>query len=420
MTTLRALLERRAAIAAEMRQINDAAGDNDLGAEQRARFDALKTDLGSLEERIARQSVLEDAERRAQGQPYGGTGDRNLDRETQSVGLMDAVRAQLGATDRRAGLARELSQEHERRSGRRAQGLFWSMGAEERVQTSGSSPLVPTDHRPDLFIDRLRNRTRLRALGSTMLTGIHGNLSIPRRTGSSSTGWVAENAALTASDPTFDAVTLSPKHCGAITEWSRNMIQQASPDVEQLARNDLALQLAEALDAAGINGTGSSNQPLGILGTSGIGSVAMGTNGGALTADAVRDLVGKVDDANADAGSLAFLTNTKVKTAALKLKDAEGKYLGLDVVFPGAPAAFSNVVPGNLSKGTSSGVCSALVYGNWADLLVGVWSELDILVNPYESTAYSKGNVSIRAMMTVDIAVRHAASFAAIQDITTA
>jgi HK97 family phage major capsid protein len=406
-----------------MRSINDAAGDNDLTPEQRSRFDELKTDLGSLEERIARQSVLDDAERRMQGQPYGGTGDRNLDRELRSVGILDVVRASLGSTDRSAGLARELSQEMEQRSGRRAQGMFWHMGAEQRVLTTSATAILPTDHRPDLFIDRLRNRTRVRALGATVLTGLSGNVSIPRRTGSTTTGWVAENAALSASDPTFDAVTLSPKHAGAITEWSRNMIQQASPDVEQLARNDLSLQLAEALDTAAINGSGSSNQPLGVLGTSGIGSVAIGTNGGAITWASVVDLMGEVEIDNA-MGS-GFLTNSKVVKSARKTLKVSGD-AGAGFILEGSeqlagyPLAVTNLVPSNLTKGTAEDVCSALIFGNWSDLLVGVWSELDILVNPYESTAYSKGNVQLRAMMTVDIAVRHAASFAVCQDLTTA
>ena len=210
---------------------------------------------------------------------------------------------------------------------------------------------------------------------------------------------------------------MSPKHCGGLTELSRNMLLQSSPDIEQLVRADFAAMLAHALDLAAINGSGTSNQPLGILGTSGIGSVAMGTNGAALTYDAVADLVGAVADANAEAGSLAFLTNTKVRRAAAKLKDSQNRPLGEDVVFQSLPRAFSNQVPSNLTKGTASGICSALIYANWADLLIGVWSELDILVNPYESTAYSKGNVQVRAMMTVDIDVRHPESFAAIKDI---
>ncbi len=430
MTTLRSLLERRAAIAGELRQINNAAGDNDLSPEQRARFDELKTDLCSLEERLARQSTLEDAERRMQGQPYGGTGDRNLDRELRSFSLVRAIASQTPGLNVDAARERELSQEIARRAGRPFQGMAVPMSifhqpVEQRVLTTAAPAggpggnLVQTDLAGGQFIDILRKSLRVQQLGARVLSGLQGSLDIPRLKASATTGWVNENTALTASDHQFDKVSLTPKHCGAITELSRNMLQQPSVDVENLVRADFAAILAEAVDLAAINGSGTAPVPRGILNTSGIGSVAMGTNGGALTADAVRDLVGKVDDANAGEVSTAFLTNTKVKTAALKLKDGEGQYFGLDTVFPGAPVAFSNQVPSNLTKGTSSGVCSALIYGNWSDLILGYWGEFDLLINPYETTAYSKGNVQVRGLLTVDIAVRQAASFAAIQDITT-
>lgn len=413
--SIRTLIERRAAIAGEMRSINDAAGDNDLSAEQATRFDSLRAEMDSLEQRISRQAALDDAERRVQGQPLNGTTGGDND----GVGLLDAIRAQMGATDPAALRAIAKSKEAEQRSGRKAQGLFWNM--EQRVVTTTAPTggpggnLIGTDFRPELFIDRLRNTTRVRSLGATVLTGLTGNVIIPRRKASVVAGWVAENSPLPYSDPQFDGVTLSPKHAGVITEWSRNMILQASPDVEQLCRQDMALVLAEMLDAAAITGTGTNNQPLGILNTPGIGTVAMGTNGGTVTYDALADLVGQVDDANATGGSMAFLTNTKVRRSVAKIKDTAGNPLGLPVVFQGANVAYSNIVPGNLSKGTGNNL-SAVIYGNWSDLLIGVWSELDILVNPYESTAYSKGNVSIRAMMTVDVAVRHPESFAAIKD----
>lgn len=410
------MLERRAAIAAEMRSLNDtSAGENgDLSAEQRGRWDTLKGDLDGLQQRIDRQATIDDTDRRMQGQPLGGA-----DRDDDGVGLLDAIRAQMGATDAGAQRAIAKSKEAEQRSGRKAQGLFWNM--EKRVVTTTTpaggpgGALIPTDYRPELFIDRLRNTTRVRGLGATVLTGLSGNMVIPRRKASVVAGWVAENTALPTSDPQFDGVTLAPKHAGVITEWSRNMILQASPDVEQLCRQDMALVLAEMLDAAAIAGTGTNNQPLGILNTPGIGVVPMGANGGVVTYDALADLVGLVDDANATGGSMALLTNTKVRRSVAKIKDTAGNPLGLPVVFQAANTAFSNIVPGNLAKGTGSNL-SAVIYGNWSDLLIGVWSELDILVNPYESSAYSKGNVSIRAMMTVDVAVRHPESFAAIKD----
>ena len=85
----------------------------------------------------------------------------------------------------------------------------------------------------------------------------------------------------------------------------------------------------------------------------------------------------------------------------------------------GYPLAISNLVPSNITKGAGVNL-SALIFGNWSsDLLIGYWSAFDLLVNPYESTAYTKGNVQIRGMLTADIKLRHPESFAKTADIIT-
>lgn len=424
MTTLREIRGRLDAIRTEMRSIlaAPAGAGGDLSAEQTARFDAVRAESDTLAANEARVAALDELERRSAGQPVGSTGDNRLDAEIARVGILDVVRAGMGGTDAASGRAREVSAELERRSGRKAQGLLWHMGApEQRTLTtalpagSPGSNIIGTDFRPDLFIDRLRAGTVVRKVGATVLTGLQGNVAIPRRKASVVAGWVAENSALSLADPQFESVMLTPRHAGVISEWSRNMILQASPDVEQLARNDMALVLGETLDAAAIAGTGSGNMPRGILSTTGIGSVAMGTNGAALTYDAVADLIGQVADANAETGALAFVSNTRVRRSVQKIKDTQGRPLGESVVWQGLPTAFNNLIPANLNKGTGTNL-SALLFANWSDLLIGVWSELDIMPNAW-GDAYSRGGVQIRAMMTVDIAVRHPESFAAITDI---
>ena len=73
----------------------------------------------------------------------------------------------------------------------------------------------------------------------------------------------------------------------------------------------------------------------------------------------------------------------------------------------------SNNVPSNLTKGSGTNL-SAVIYGNFADLLIGLYGTLEILVDPY--TDFAKGTTGIRALQSIDIAVRHAESFAAMQD----
>lgn len=428
---LHAIREQRAGKVGEMRALlaKAEAEKRNLSADEQTGFDTLKTAVTDLEGQEARAQFLGDAERRMQGAPVAGSGDRSFDTECRAFSLTKAIAAQLPNSTVDAGREREISQELARRSGRTFEGIAVPMSIfEERVLTTGlpapgpGSNIIATDYRGDQFIDRLRNAIKVRQLGATVLSNLVGNVDIPRLKASTTTGWVAENSALTASDPQVEKISLTPKHCGALVEYSRNMLQQASPDVEQLMRRDMAGMLAEAVDLAAINGSGASNQPRGILQTSGIGSVAIGANGGPITFASVIDLIGAVETVNALGNG--FLTNAKVTRNARRTLKTTGDTASNMVmtepsVLAGYPVQVTNLVPSNLVKGASGAVCSALIFGLWSDLLLGYWSELDVLVNPYESTAYAKGNVQLRAMVTMDVQVRQPASFASIQDLTT-
>ena len=148
-----------------------------------------------------------------------------------------------------------------------------------------------------------------------------------------------------------------------------------SIDVESFVRNDLATVLALAIDLAAINGSGSNNQPTGILNTSGIGSVAGGTNGLAPAWSHLVDLESAVSIANADVGTLGYLTNAKVRGKLKQTSKVSGQngfiWEAGNTPVNGYMAGVSNQVPSNLTKGSSSGVCSAILFGNFADLIIG-------------------------------------------------
>ena len=425
---LQAIREQRAAVVGKMRALLATAeqAKRNLTDAESAEFDKLKGEERTLTDQAGRAEAVAEAERRMSGTPASGQ-DRNFDAECRSFSLMRAIQAQLPNATVDAGREREVSAELARRSGRTAEGILVPLQVfEQRVFTTanpGAGPasnIIPTDYRPEQFIDRLRAAIIVRRLGATVLSGLTGNVDIPRLKASATAAWVAEDGALSATDPQTDKVSLTPKHCGALTEYSRNVLMQSSPDVEQLLRNDFAQLLAAALDTAAIKG-GGSNEPTGILGTTGIGDVAMGTDGGPITWAKVIDLIAEVEIDNA-AGS-AFMTNSKVvKTARKTLVTATyGDRMVMSEAnsLAGYPVGMTNLVPSNLTKGNSTSVCSALIFGDFSQLMIGYWSEFDLLVNPYESTAYTKGHVQIRGMLTADIAVRQAAAFAAIKDLTT-
>ena len=280
--------------------------------------------------------------------------------------------------------------------------------------------LVATDLLSGSFIDMLRNRAVVLSK-ATMLTDLSGNIAIPRMTGGAAAYWVAEGSAPTEGTPAFDQVTLSPETVGAYTEITRKTLLQSSIDIEALVRRDLATSLALELDRVAINGSGASNQPTGILNQTGIGAVVGGTNGLAPAWGHMVDLETAVAIDNADIGAMCYLSNAKVRGALKQTEKASGtaqfimdsNAAGVN----GYEMLTSNQVPGNLTKGTASAICSAIIFGNFADLIVGMWGGLDLMVNPYSLD--TTGAVRVTAFQDADLAVRHPESFAAMVDALT-
>jgi HK97 family phage major capsid protein len=408
---LQSIREQRAGHVAEMRNILDKAeGEKrSLTADEQTKFDALKASIEKCEADEARASFLIEAERRMMGTPTGG--DRSFGDLQSRVSVVDVIRAQMEGRSL-DGAAREYHAETERRTGRKAQGVFVPMAAiEQRVSTTSGAPeVVPTDHRPDQYIGPLRNALLTRRLGVRVLAGLSGNLSIPKHQTSLTAGWVAENAALTPSDMAFDSVTLAPKHAGGLTELSRQLIQQSSPDIEQLVRDDLAAILAQAIDSATILG-GGANEPDGVL-----SSTPQTSSLATLSWANVLALLQKLDIVNAPAANIVASMKVKAKVAGtLKVSgDAGAGFIYENGRIADLPTYFSNQVP-EKSGAPNTG---RLIAGDWSQVLLGIWSEIDILANPFETTAFSKGNVQVRAMSTVDVAVRHANAFVVADDLT--
>jgi HK97 family phage major capsid protein len=272
------------------------------------------------------------------------------------------------------------------------------------------------------FIELLYSKMVIRNLGAQFLTGLQGNLDLPKLLTGSAPVKKSENAALDESSPTTGKISLSPKRNGTFIEVSKQLLAQSSMSIENVLRNDLATALALAMELGAING-GGTDEPTGILGTSGIGSVAGGQNGAAPTWANIVALETAVATANADMGSLAYLTNPKVRGKLLttpKVASTDSNMVWQDGPNPlrGYRAEVTTQVPSTLEKGSSGAVCSAIIFGNFADLVVAQWGGIDIQVNPYVKD--TEGLVRITADTYYDAAVRRAGSFAAMKDALTA
>jgi HK97 family phage major capsid protein len=293
--------------------------------------------------------------------------------------------------------------------------------------TAGGN-LIATELLGSSFIELLRNAMVLDKLGVTWLRDLNGNLVIPGQTGGATAYWVGESGAPTESQQTIGQVPLTPKTVGAFTDYSRRLLLQSSLDVEAFVRADLAAIIGQAIQAAAINGSGADNQPTGLLNTVGIGAVAdVGGNGSAPDYDDMVDLETAVANVNADVGTLAYLGNSRVRGKLRKTQEfsgtngkaiwSKGRERGIGDVL-GYDAVVTNAMPHTLTAGTANGICSAIAFGNWADMLIGMWGGLDIMLDPY--TGATSGTKRVVALQDVDIALRRVASFAVKKDALTA
>jgi HK97 family phage major capsid protein len=320
---------------------------------------------------------------------------------------------------------RECSEAVGSKMGRTARGFFMPSDVQKRdlvvgTPTSGGN-LVATDLLMGSFIDMLRNAMVIDKLGARMLTGLVGNVAIPKQTSGSTIYWVAENTAPTESQQAIGQVLMSPKTAGGFTDIGRTLMNQTSLDVENFVMSDLAINLGLGIQQAALSGTGASNQPSGLL-TRITPSVLGGTNGLAPTWQNIIDLETNVAVANADVGSMAYLVNAKTRgkfKSTQKFSGTNGMPVWGEGLQPlnGYNAAVTNALPSNLTKGTSNGICSALIFGNWSDLVIGMWGTTDLIRDPY--TASSSGGVRIVALQDVDVNVRNIESFATMVDALT-
>ena len=270
------------------------------------------------------------------------------------------------------------------------------------------------------YIDGLKDKMVIAGLGATVLGDLVGTVPLVG-VGQMTAAWYAEGATASVSKATFSSVALTPHRNAVIGAFSKDLLRQTSLDVESIIWNRILEAHASLLESAAIAGTGSNGQPTGILNTTGIGSVAIGANGGPITWAKVVELETKVNAENANRGKLAYLTNAKVigDLKTIERASGNGRYLldGDYTKINGYPIDWTNLVPSTLTKGTTASKCSAMIFGNFEDLYIGHWGGVDIVVDPY--TLAAQADVRFVLNSWDDAVVAEPKSFAAVVDLTT-
>lgn len=278
------------------------------------------------------------------------------------------------------------------------------------------------------IIELLRANMVTSALGATVLDGLSGvPVEIPKQTGAATAVWVEENAAITESEITFGQLALNPKALAALVKMSNRSLRLSNPSLEALVRNDITQQIALALDIAALRGTGVGGSILGLVNQPGVGTVDFDTAATATATynpswEAMYELEGVVEDANALRGNLGFAMSPKVKRTMSKLRaavaavdDQGGNFMqtipmtaAMITAILGWPFQTTTQIPNTLGLGTQSEV----YFGNWADLIIGMWGGMQLKASEEAGTAFVSNQTWIRAIMDVDCGIRRAESFA--------
>lgn len=360
--------------------------------------------------------------------------------EKREYSLGRMIRSQMTNDWRDAGYERELDDEIARKVGTRASGCYvpdfaWSTraGGMSTAATGAvgsenvSDSFVSTVHRGDMFVEALRAKAVLSDLGTTYMTGLTNRISMPKFSTGASAGFVEELGNVADQSQTDAAVTLTGKTLGAYADMSRLLIRESIPSIEQVVRDDILRSVADRIEYYAIQGSGSSGQPTGLLNASGVGNVdvSSGTDVDALTWADLVSIVKTVEAANGvvNSSALGWLSNPAVKakiSSTAKVGSSDSVMLMNDPwnSIYGYPAAFTSNVPSDLDPGDGGSDASAIIFGDFSQLLIGLFGAPSILVD--ETTGGLAGTVRVIIHQDVDVAVRNAASFAKSDEVSTA
>lgn len=433
------LTEQRSTIVAAMEAIYNVAAteDRNLSTEELTSWEARNTEVEDLDQQI---KVAKTMEREAALLAGGGTRSgisKEEERNLEDFSFLKLIRNKANGNSN-DGLEAEMIQEGEREArgmGKNITGfaipnlilnhrtyLNHSTRTTLTAGTAATAGNLIQDGKLS-FVEALRAQLQVVNMGATLMTDLQGEMPFVIQDGVTIANWAAENGTSQESNPTTTIKNLTPKRLTANVPYSKRLLYQSSVDVEAMVRRELIFAEAQALDLSAINGTGSSNQPTGILNTSNIGSVSAGTNGGVPSKALIDELETIVSVANANVGTLGYLTNPLVRG---KLKntvvDAGSGRFVWDSTSPmelnGYNAQVTTNMPSNLTKGTGTNL-SSIIYGNFSDLVIGQFgSGLDLVIDPYTSAKDNIVNVVMNS--EYDVLVKRPESFAAMVDVITA
>ena len=375
--------------------------DTELYEKFDKQFDELSEQVKRLEKLEARELELDKPQRK----PLVGGKDGSLgldEEEVKRYSLLKVIRAVANNDFSDAQYELDLSNKIADKVGAEARGVYIPTEVQRAILTTeNTGALVGTDHRDDLFIESLKEDSIVLGMGAKLLTELVGDVDIPKAMGGMNFAFIAEDDDAPETDATFETVSLSPKTASGAIVVTRKLLKQSSPQIEKLLEDDMRLGMALMIDKAVLAGTGATNNPTGILLTTGVNTVAVAdtTNGVPTYAESV-DFETELANHSALRGNLNYVTTPAIAGASKTTKIDAGSGIMMNT---------NNMINGYPVKATNLITSKKIIFGNFEDIVIGMWGTLDLVVDT--ATRAAKGGVVLRAWQEIDVAVRHPESF---------
>ena len=259
-------------------------------------------------------------------------------------------------------------------------------------------------------IDRLRPQIAVTAAGAPVVAVENHVLRIPRIATGITAGWKAEGDTVADSGPAFDAVELKPKTLAVQVKLSRELFEDLSSLAMNAIENEILKQLAVQIDAAALLGTGTSNQPTGLLNTTGVTQVTNGTNGTVANWAQVTDSVKRLRTANVE--PTAVIWNPRTSATLGALTDTLGQPLRQPPYIDGIRQIDTNSVPVNVTTGSNTDTSYSFT-GDWKQLYVGsrLSNGIGIRMLNDQSRYVDALSVAVVAYARLDFGVAHNEAF---------
>ncbi len=312
----------------------------------------------------------------------------------------------LAAGDRPRGAEAELADEAARTAG----SLFAESSAtpiplaaltRDLAVAGDGGYLAPTDVGQPR--DLLQHFSVLARSGATILRDVPHAVTAPRLTTDPVAYWLAsESTQITESSPVIGQIALAPKLVGCYVEISRQLLKQG-PQADPFLRRILSRVVAKAIDAAMIAGSGSSGEPQGIIGTSGVGTEA-GASFAWSNAQSILETLASADVADED---VAFIgaPDARETLAQVDVGTATGIFVWNGDTIAGRPARVSSVAPS-----------ASMVVGDFAQCVCALFGSVAVETNPVAN--FAAGITGLRLLVAFDCAVIRPSAFVTVESIS--